>query len=123
MYQISEHASKNLGIAISANTEMYIEEQDAASQPEHFESMNQFTPNSSIITFKGPGISAVEPAPLPNRNTMDVDDGMYEANSDARNGDGTDYSQVSSDSLTSSDPQRPESDSDEMPRTSKRRRR
>ena len=76
-----------------------------------------------VDTFKGPGISAVEPAPLPNRNTMDVDDGMYEENSDAGNGDGTDYSQVSSDSLTSSDPQRPESDSDEMPRTSKRRRR
>lgn len=124
MYQISMHASEELRIAISANTEMYIEEQDAASQPEEFESMSQFTPNS-IITFKGPGISAVETAPLPNRNTvtMDVDDGMDEASSDAGNGDGTDYSQVSSDSLTPSDPQRAESDSDEMPSTSKRRRR
>ena len=124
MYQINEHASEELGIAISANTEMYIEEQDAASQPEEFESMDQFTP-TSIITFKGPGISAVETAPPPNRNTntMDVDDGMDEASSDAGNGDGTDDSQVSFDSLTSSDLQRAESDSDETPRSSKRRRR
>lgn len=122
--QINEHASEQLGITISANTEMYIEEQDAASQPEQFESMDQFTP-TSIITFKGPGISAVETAPPPNRNTntMDVDDGMDETSSDAGNGDGTDDSQVSFDSLTSSDLQRAESDSDETPRSSKRRRR